>query len=257
MPTRTIAIACLILAALAVPGPTGVGYGQEGLPPFPDMAQLRAQLAQAPAAPEIRRVSDSIPVPAQGLPAPEVPATFSIYERFFAFTDTFDIKADDATLGMIRERLISFTKSFVYTDAGKNKVAEARARFFALGSTVDVTDGAGRKIGTIKEDILKSLFKVYTQYQILDAAGRPIASSEKVEWLSTEIVLRDPSGRVIAEVRRGFKENLLRLTDRWDVSIRDPKAVDARMIVMIAAYKSAVDNDRRKEQSSKNSDKNK
>ena len=65
--------------------------------------------------------------------------------------------------------------------------------------------------------------------------------------------LRDPSGRVVAEVRRGFKENLLRLTDRWDVSIRDPKAVDARMVVMIAAYKSSVDNDRRKEESRKKS----
>ncbi|MCX5790156.1 MAG: hypothetical protein NTX64_16860 [Elusimicrobia bacterium] len=254
MSRRTIAFACLILAALAAPGPTSVGYGQEGLPPFPDMAQFRAQLAQAPAAPEIRRISDSFPVPTQALPAPELPATFSICERFFAFTDTFDIKADGATLGTIRERLISFTKSFTYTDAGKNKVAEARARFFALGATVDVTDGAGRKIGTIKEDILKSLFKVYTQYQILDAAGKPIATSEKVEWLSTEIVLRDPAGRVVAEVRRGFKENLLRLTDRWDVSIRAPKAIDSRLVVMIAAYKSSVDNDRRKEQSRKSSD---
>ena len=109
-------------------------------------------------------------------------------------------------------------------------------------------------IGTIKEEILKSLFKVYTAYRILDAQDRLVATSEKVEWLSTDIVLRDPSGRVVAEVRRGFTENLLRLTDRWDVSIRDPQAVDPRMVVMIAAYKSSVDNDRRKEEPRKSSD---
>ena len=181
-------------------------------------------------------------------PAPEIPASFSIYERFFSlFVEKFDLKDPSGrAFGRIEGKFFRLTKAFEYLDAGGNKVAEARARFFALGSTVDVTDGQGRPIGTIKENILKSLLKVYTSYSILDSLGRVVAESEKVEWLSTQITMRAPDGRVVAEVRRGFKENLFRFTDRWDVTIRDPKAVDPRLVVMIGVYKSSVDNDRRK-----------
>ena len=81
-----------------------------------------------------------------------------------------------------------------------------------------------------------------------------MATSEKVEWLSTEIVLRDGQGRAAAVVRRDFGTNIFRLTDRWDVTVNDDKAVDSRLLVMIAAYKSSVDNDRRKEESRRKSD---
>jgi len=180
---------------------------------------------------------------------PKIPQSFSIRERFFSLTDSFDLKdAEGKRFGRISEHLISLTKSFTYTDGEGKKLAHARAKFFALGSTVIVEDGEGRKIGTIKEDIIKSLLKVYTHYRILDARDNVVATSEKVEVLSTQILLRDTSGRIVAELRRGFAENLFRLTDRWDVRIYDSESVDPRLLVMIAAFKTSVDNDRRKEE---------
>ncbi|MBI5623623.1 MAG: hypothetical protein HY924_07595 [Elusimicrobia bacterium] len=219
-------------------------------------AQVYPEL-QSPDLPELASFREAVasrPVPAlaaAAAPAPEIPASFRIYERFFTlFVEKFDLKdSSDNAFGRIEGKFFRLTKTFQYLDASGHKVAEARARFFALGSTVDVTDGQGRVIGTIKENILKSLFKVYTSYNILDAQGRVAAESEKVEWLSTEIVLRSPDGRIAATVRRGFKENLFRFTDRWDVTISDPKAVDPRLVVMIGVYKSSVDNDRRKKAS--------
>lgn len=237
----------LFAAVFAVAArPVAAPAEEAGLPAFPGLQTFLAALAQAPSVPAVQPMVGSRS-DAKAAAVSELPASFSVYGRFFAWTDTFDIKSGQATLGTVTQKFISLTKSFTYIDAKNNKVAEARARFFALGSTVDVTDGGGRKIGTIKEDILKSLFKVYTLYKILDANGKEIATSEKVQWLSTEIILRDPAGRVIAEVRRGFKQNLFRLTDRWDVNIHDAQAVDSRLIVLIAAYKSSVDNDRRNE----------
>ncbi|MBI5210456.1 MAG: hypothetical protein HY927_10845 [Elusimicrobia bacterium] len=216
-------------------------------PDLPALADFRDAMAGRPA-PAVEAAAAPAAAPA---PAPDIPASFSIYERFFSlFVEKFDLK-DPAgrSFGLIEGRFFRLTKSFQFLDAKGDKLAEARARFFALGSTVDVTDPQGRPIGTIKENIFKSLFKVYTSYNILDGQGRVVAESEKVEWLSTQMALRAPDGRVVAEVRRGFKENLFRFTDRWDVTIRDPKAVDPRLVVMIGVYKSSVDNDRRKKAS--------
>jgi len=200
-----------------------------GLPELPSMEAIRMSIA----AQEV----------------PNIPQSFSIRERFFSLTDSFDLKdSEGKRFGRVSEKLISLTKSFTYKDADGKKLARARAKFFALGSTVVVEDGEGRRIGTINEDVIKSLFKVYTHYRILDAQDNVVASSEKLEALSTVVLLRDNSGRIVAELRRGFTQNLLRLTDRWDVRIYESDSVDPRLLVMIAAYKTSVDNDRRKEQ---------
>ncbi len=211
------------------------------------MAQLRADLKTAPLPPLAIAAAQATPPKAPLAPAPVLPSTFSLYEKLITITDALELKSGKTSFGKISQRFFALTKRFDWDDAQGNRVAEARAVFFALGSTVDVTDGAGNKIGTIKEEILKSLFKVWTTYRILDASGKQVASSEKVEWLSTEITLKGPDGRGVALLRRGFKENFFRLTDRWDVTVYDAAAVDSRMLVMIAAYKTSVDNDRRRE----------
>lgn len=242
-------IAVLFSASIA----SGQVYPDLRNPDLPGLSSFRKAVAGRPVPafePADLAAAESVAAEAAA-PAPEIPSSFSIYERFFSlFVEKFDLKDPSGrAFGRIEGKFFRLTKSFEYLDAGGNKVAEARARFFALGSTVDVTDAQGRSIGTIKENILKSLFKVYTNYSILDSGGRVAAESEKVEWLSTQITMRAPDGRVVAEVRRGFKENLFRFTDRWDVKILDPKAVDPRLVVMIGVYKSSVDNDRRKKAS--------
>ena len=92
--------------------------------------------------------------------------------------------------------------------------------------------------------MLKSLFKIHTTYSILDASDREIAVSEKVDWISTSVTLSKPNGGVIATLKRPW---LNILADSWTVKVADKSAVDPRLIVMIAAYKTSVDNDRRAE----------
>lgn len=240
MRTSLFAAACL-LAAPAV--------AQERAPELPPMARIREALQTAPLPP--LAVAAARAPRAQASSAPELPANFSLFEKFFTVMDALEIKSGDTTYGRVTERFWAWSKSFYYDDAQGRRVAEARARILALGSTVDVTDGAGNKIGTIKEEILKSLLKVWTTYKLLDANDRQVASSEKVELFSTEITLKAPDGRSIALLRRGFKENLLRFTDRWDVSVYEPGRIDSRLLVMITAFKTSVDNDRRAAKASK------
>jgi len=183
--------------------------------------------------------------------APALPDELTVHERVIALTDTFDLKAGGATIGTITEKFFSLTKAFTYVDASGACVAKARARLLSWGTYIDVTDCSDRPVGAIKENVLKSLFKVYTTYSILDGQNREAATSEKVEWVSTNLVMRRPDGATIAELHRPW---LNVLSDNWTVKIRDHAAVDSRLIVLIAAYKTSVDNDRRAEESRKSDD---
>ncbi|MBI3298409.1 MAG: hypothetical protein HYZ75_09620 [Elusimicrobia bacterium] len=171
-----------------------------------------------------------------------LPDDFLVRERPFAWTDSFYIKAGDLNFGRIDQEVFAWGKSFRLTDSDGKHVAEAKAKVFTWASTVEVFDAQGRKIGEIKEDILKSLFKVYTTYHIYDAQGRLVADSEKAEWFNTDITLRALDGRVVATLHR--PRLTWRPTDRWQVAVKDPGAVDKRLLSMIAAYKTSVDNDR-------------
>ena len=174
----------------------------------------------------------------------ELPSEFTIREEFFSLTTSLDIKADDKSFGTVSQKILSLTRAFRYTDATGVCIAEARSRILSWGSHVDVTDCSGAKIGGIKEQVIKSLFKVHTTYSILDAADREVAVSTKVEWISTFLELTKPTGEQIATLQRPW---LSIPTDRWTVKITDKAAVDPRLIVMIAAYKTSVDNARRKD----------
>ena len=179
--------------------------------------------------------------------APTLPDELTIHERIISLVDTFDLTAGNASLGTITEKFFSLTKAFTYVDANGICAAKARARFFSWGTHIDVTDCSDHPVGAIKENVLKSLFKGYTQYSMLDARGTEIATSEKAGWIPTDVTIRRPNGRMIATLHRPW---LNILSDNWTVKIVDHAAVDSRMIVIIAAYKTSVDNDRRRKESS-------
>ena len=176
--------------------------------------------------------------------AAEFPSEFTIREEFFSLTTSLDVKAGGKDFGTVSQKLLSLTRSFRYTDAAGACLAEARSRILTWGSHVDVTDCSGTKIGGIKEQVFKSLFKVHTTYSILDAADRVVAVSTKVEWISTFLEMTKPTGEQVATMQRPW---LSIPTDRWTIKIVDKTAVDPRLIVMIAAYKTSVDNARRKD----------
>jgi uncharacterized protein YxjI len=210
---------------------------------------------------ELRAASGGVSAPVLQTPAaapaaspfagPVLPDELTIHERVVALTDTFDLKAGGAKFGTITEKFFSLAKAFTYVDAQDNCVAKARARLLSWGTYIEVTDCSDRPIGAIKENVLKSFFKTWTTYSILDGQGKEIAVSEKVEWISTDLAIHRPDGRAIAELHRPW---LNILSDNWTAKIHDRTAVDSRVIVMVAAYKTSVDNDRREEDSKKKGD---
>ena len=167
---------------------------------------------------------------------PSIPNQFTLNERIISFTTTFDLQDDDGTFGKIEEKFLKLTRSFNYTDSSGYKVAEAREKPFSWGVQVDVFDCQGQKIGTIKENILKSLFKASTTYTIENVIGNVVAVSNKVDIVATSFTLTDPSGKKIATLKRPMI-NLF--GDNWNVKVYNHDILDPRILVMIGAYKTS------------------
>lgn len=218
----------------------------------PALDQLRA--SSGGAAPSAAPVPAAAPVSVPAAAGPALPDKFTVHEEIISArkvalnTDTFDLKVGDAKFGKIIENFLTLTKDFTYQNAQGACVAKSHARLISWGTHIDVTDCADRAIGALQEHVFRSFFKVDTVYSILDGQGREIATSEKVEWISTDMTLRKPDGTVVAELKRQW---LNVLSDNWDVTIHDHAAVDSRLLAFIAAYKTSVDNDRREEAAAK------
>jgi uncharacterized protein YxjI len=209
---------------------------------LPTLSQFKEALAQAPVPATVAAAPQA--AGAAQAAAPVLPAKFKVDERILSWTTTFDIKDDNKTYGVVTQKFFSLARAFTYDDAQGKCVAKARQRILSWGSHVDVTDCADRPIGSIKEEVMKSLFKVHTTYAILDASGKEVAKSVKVDWIGTEVTLT-AGGRQIAKLTRPW---LQWFSDSWDVEVSDATAADTRLIVMIAAYKTSVDNERRREE---------
>jgi uncharacterized protein YxjI len=170
-----------------------------------------------------------------------LPNHFELSERIlFKWKTSLDVKGDGHNLGNVSERVISLTRSFVLEDNTGAKTATGSVALVSWGTQIDVNDGSGNRIGTIKEEVLSSLFKTWTTYRILDANGNQIAESHKTEWIDTDITLNAPDGKVVAKLHRGW---FTKFGDSWTVDVTDPR-VDPRLAVMIAAFKTAADNDK-------------
>jgi uncharacterized protein YxjI len=220
--TLALALCAVLLCSLTGCGdPSASNYGNGG-----NVSGSAGAQAQQPSGP------------------PDLPKNFKVVERFISFGTVFDLLDNsDKKLGTIAEKIFTLTREFTYDDSNGRRIATARERFFSWGAQVDVFDEAGRPIGTIKEDVLKSFFKPLTTYSILDGSGKQIATSEKVDLWATDFTLKDGSGQTVATIHRPAL-NFFR--DVWTVSIDNQSKVDSRLLVMIAAYKTAKDHDRAK-----------
>ena len=187
----------------------------------------------------------SVVLAATGLFAqtPSVPSRFSVNERVLSLVTTLDLVGPSGCFGKVTKRFFSMADQFDWTASSGTPVATGRKRILSWGNVIDVMDARGRKIGTIKEEVLKSFFKVYTTYRILDANDRPVARSEKVDWLGSEITMFDGSGRRVVRLSRPW---INPLGDKWEVQVANQQTVDPRLIVMTGVFKTDADNQRRK-----------
>jgi uncharacterized protein YxjI len=180
---------------------------------------------------------------------PVLPNIFVLEQKLLALSTTFVIKQEGKpSLGTVSEKIVSLTRSFEYKDASGKLIATARTKIFAWGVHIEFFDAAGRKIGSIKEKITRSLFKVYTEYEVLDAFDQVIATSVKKEMFSTDISIRGKDGKEIVRMHR----SIFNLTgDTWQVEILKQDVIDSRIIVMIPAYKTSVDDEGKEEEEEK------
>lgn len=178
-------------------------------------------------------------------PMPNLPSQFSLTERWLSWTTKFDLASESGSHGTVTEKLLSLTMSFEYRDDRNQLIAKARETFFSWGSEVVVYDCEDHKIGMIKEQVFKSLFKAYTTYAISDAADQPVGVSQKTEFFSANFSVTDTAGRDVAVITCPF----FRLRDKWQLTVVDKAPIDMRLIVMIGAYKTAKDHQRAAESS--------
>lgn len=164
-----------------------------------------------------------------------LPSAFAVKQKVLAFKRSFYFEDGRGQLGTATKKILAWGDSFEVFDADGTKVAEGRKRVFSWGNHIDVYDVRGQKIGAIRERVFQSLFKWYTVYDVEDGAGNAIATSEKEQLLSTTLTLRQAgNGRLVATMNRPA----FRWKETWNVKVADKTVVDARVLVLLAIYKS-------------------
>lgn len=167
-------------------------------------------------------------------PGAKVPTHFEIQQQA-GFVTTLDVVSGGQRYGTI-SRDGSFWTSFSYQNAQGQTLAKASKIQHLWGVELQVKDGAGRALGSLYKKMWHGSW-TSTVYAVLDASGREIATSEKVDFFSTNITLKDNSGRVIATLSRPggqFKDN-------WTVDIHKPGVIDDRILIAVAAFKTHAD----------------
>jgi hypothetical protein len=135
-------------------------------------------------------------------------------------------------------------------------IATAKQRAFTWGNTVDVFFPNGQLIGTVKENIWRSPFKMTNEYFLKNASGADVGKSEKLDWFGTEFTVRNKKGTPIVKMENYPWKNITG-QHSWNISrplgekiesdLGKPDTVDPRLWLMTVVYKSAVDRDRQEE----------
>lgn len=178
-----------------------------------------------------------------------VPNQFKAREQLISIGTDMELSEDKARFGDIEQRTIRLTPTFELYNIDGKKVASARQKIFSWGTSIEVKDCENKLIGSVKENIISSIWNFYTRYDILDAKGNIIAASKKMEFFTTNFTIYSNSNEEILKMTRpGF--NIM--NDIWTVSISKSDAIDARILTMIPAFKTAADNKKRQEEANKN-----
>ncbi len=185
---------------------------------------------------------------AQGAGAQECPilslqSDYKIKEKILSIGHDFEITSGLQNVGSIRQRVFNWGKTFEMMNEADQLVARAEARIFSIGSKVDIYDCVGRLIGSVQENVLKSLFKVHTVYSVFNPNGEKIGQSKKLDWVGTDITYYSVSGHPMAQMSRPW---INWFVDTWTISFNSTQ-VDPRLFFFAAAYKTAVDADRRQQ----------
>lgn len=168
----------------------------------------------------------------------ELPEEFFVKQRWFSFTNHFDIETKQLKLGCVHRKLLSLTPQYLLHDYNDRLQAYAKMRFFAFGAIFDVYDEFDSRIGIVEERI----FTFFPTFDMYSTTGFHIAKAKMNFW-GTIYTITDPlSERVVATLSRSF----FRLRDNWTVNIIDPgfcqeRHLDPRFFIVVMAFQTDLD----------------
>lgn len=180
-------------------------------------------------------------------PAPK-PIKFSIHEKAYRFSNTFELSEDEAPMGVVTKKRFAYGNLadhyHVYDAAGKLEGYGRKRALLSLGALfswateIDVKDASGVKIGMIDGQAWTTASARFSLYDY-DATGRwtlkGIAFMDR-ERKSFSIVDPTNDKRIIAVLRRVFVPNT---QDHWECKIFYPDAMNLINLKVFATF--AVD----------------
>lgn len=167
-----------------------------------------------------------------------LPNNFTIKQRVVSFVTSFTITSNGTKYGEVSRNIMNLTTTFSYKDANDKLVAKGKKQLVSWGTKIDFYDAKGTFIGALHENVFKSMFKVYTSYEVIDKNGKKVAESEKMDIAKTKIVLTSTDGKKIAKLERDL---INILSDTWTVDIYQREKIDVRILPIIVAYKTYSD----------------
>jgi uncharacterized protein YxjI len=145
-----------------------------------------------------------------------------------------------STGGRVEQRTLSFGNKFEYFDQSGKLKATAKQEVFSLGTVINISDESGNKIGSVEQEIIESMFSMYSKYSIKDASGKVIGKSDKLDFFTTNVDISDMSGGQIT-----MSKAYLSIGDSWEVNINS--SIDKRLIIFIPAFISLAQSEKSEE----------
>ena len=143
-----------------------------------------------------------------------------------------------STGGRVEQRTLSFGNKFEYFDQSGKLKATAKQEVFSLGTVINISDESGNKIGSVEQEIIESMFSIYSKYSIKDANGKVIGKSDKLDFFTTNVDISDMSGGQIV-----MSKAYLSIGDSWEVNINS--SIDRRLVIFIPAFISLAQSEKK------------
>lgn len=164
-----------------------------------------------------------------------LPEEFKIIERWFSLTETFDISTDLETVAIARRQIFSLLPTFDLEDLQGRLLASSQPRLVSWGTSADVVDSQGIKIGRIEEEF----WSTWIEYRISNAQDILVAIA-RMDLLCTVFELFSPDNpeHIYATIEKPF---IRIFRDCWTVKIRDllmfeKGKIDPRLLIMVAVH---------------------
>lgn len=152
---------------------------------------------------------------------------------------TLKLKSGALGLGSISRKVLDVRTVFEFTDADGNLVARGVKELLSWGTKIEIEDNQGQVIGKLHEEVFESMFKIVTQYRVLDARDQIVAQSEKIDFGGTEFTLTSPDGKTpYLDITRPMFNPL---GDTWTVTQHPQNRIDPRIVAILPVYKTHAD----------------